>query len=161
MSKSVKLKLSGFRELERALAEELPKATAKNVLKRTALAAMKPIEDGAKARAPVHTEGHSGSVHLKDYIETQPVKATRISRTRYAKSSGVSVNTGPAAPDRYNRRIAGWQEFGTVNAPAQPYMRPTASAEAQTVINNVRQDLTDRISAAKARIAKKAAKAKG
>lgn len=151
-------KLEDFKELERALAEELPKATARNVLRRTGTNAMKRIEDKAKQLAPVHGAGHAGDVHLADHIATKPTKAKRTSRTRFARSSGVEVATGPAAPDRYNRRIAGFQEYGTVHHAAQPYMRPAADSEGMNVIGEVRDELTSQIGKAKARIAKKAAK---
>jgi hypothetical protein len=42
----VATKLEGFKELDRALGK-LPKATAKNVLRRTLIKAAKPIDDDA------------------------------------------------------------------------------------------------------------------
>lgn len=144
------IRISGFRELERALAEELPKATAKNVLKRTAINAMARIEDRARQLVPVD-DGD-----LKKSIATKPVKAKRVSRTRYASSSGVEVATGPTG--RQEGGNAAWQEFGTVKQAAQPYMRPAADSEAENVIAEVRDELAAQIEKAKARIAKKAAK---
>jgi HK97 gp10 family phage protein len=114
---------------------------------------MKRIEDGEKALAP-RDKGD-----IVKGIRTQPVKAKRIPGTkRYAKSSGVSVNTGPSG------RPAGgnpsWQEFGTVDMPAHPFVRPTVDAEAMNVIAEVRGVLASQVDKAKARIAKKAAKGK-
>lgn len=149
----IKFKAEGFRELERALAEELPKATARAVLLRTAKASMERVRTGMEQRAPRDSGNLAGS------MKTQPVKAKRSSRTRFARSSGVSINTGPTG--RQEGGNAAWQEFGTVNEPAQPYARPTADAEGMNVLNDVRAELTKQIDGAKARIAKRAAKKKG
>lgn len=48
----MKVKITGLRELEKALAA-LPAATGKNVLRRVAKAALKPVEADTKALAPV------------------------------------------------------------------------------------------------------------
>lgn len=150
----VTYKTKGFKELEQALANELPKATARNAMRRAATNAMKHIESRAKQLAP-RDEGA-----LADSITTKNVKAKRTSRTRYAKSDGIAVATGPTS-----RRAsdpggnAAWQEFGTVDMPANPYMRPAADGEAPKVISDVREELASQIEKAKARIARKAAKA--
>lgn len=146
----VTIQTHGFKELERALAEELPKATAKNVLRRSATNAMKLIEDRARGLAPVERG------RLRDGIVTKPTKAKRVSRTRFASSSGVEVATGPTGrPEGGN---ASWQEFGTVKMAAHPYMRPAADAEGHNVIDIVRTELALQIDKAKARIARKAAR---
>lgn len=146
------IKTHGFRELERALSE-LPKATGKNVLRRAANEAMQRVETRAKELAP------KDSGDLADGITTKPVKAKRVSRTRYASQSGVAVATGPTGR-RQEGGYAGWQEFGTVAMPARPYMRPAADAEAEAVIDDVREVLAAQIAKAAARIARKAAKEK-
>ncbi|WP_394658426.1 hypothetical protein [uncultured Novosphingobium sp.] len=148
----LKIDLSGFRELERALAEDLPKATAKAALRRTAVNSMNRIENGMKNHAPRDRGDLIAS------IKTKPAKPQRIPGTkRYARSGGVSVNTGPSGrPEGGN---PAWQENGTVDMPAHPYARPTADAEGENVITEVKGELTKQIDAAKARIAKKAARA--
>jgi len=145
-----KITITGFDELNRALAEDLPKATSKAVLRRTAIKVMERIRVGMAERAPKDSGELAGS------MRTQPVKAKRISRTRYAASSGVSVNTGPTGREEGGN--AAWQEFGTVDEPAQPYARPTADAEGMNVLNDAKGELTAQIDAAKARIARKAAR---
>ena len=52
---------SGFRELDKALAE-LPKATARNVLHRTLSKAGQPIADEASRLAPVDTGKLAGRI---------------------------------------------------------------------------------------------------
>jgi HK97 gp10 family phage protein len=152
----VKIKIEGFRELERALAEELPKATARNVLRRTATNAMERIRTGMASRAP-RDEGT-----LAESMRTQPVRAKRTrGALRFDRSKGVEVMTGPAPEGRLDRANAGFQEFGTVKQAANAYARPTADSEAQNVIDTVRDELATQIDKAKARIARKAARAKG
>lgn len=147
-----KIKLEGFRELERALAEELPKATARNVLRRTAVNAMGRVEDRAKGFAPVD-DGQ-----LRDSITTKVVKAKRQrGSVRYVTSEGVEVHTGPIG--RQEGGYGAFQEFGTVKQAARPFMRPAADTEGQNVIDEVRDELAAQIEKAKARIARKAAKA--
>lgn len=144
-------KLTGFKELEKALAEELPKATAKNVLRRSGIAVMeRRIEARARELAP-RERGE-----LQDGITTKAVRAKRQRGGRYERSSGVEIATGPTGNPKGGN--AAWQEDGTVNMPANPYMRPAADAEGENVIGDVREELAARIDKAKARIAKRAAR---
>jgi HK97 gp10 family phage protein len=143
---------SGFRELERALAEDLPKATARSVLTRTAKNAMERIRTGMEQRAPKATGKLAGE------MKTQPVKAKRETRTRFARQNGVSVNTGPVGREEGGN--AAWQEFGTENMSPHPFARPTADAEGLNVLGEVKDELTKQIDAAKKRIARKAARAR-
>lgn len=149
------VKIEGFKELERALADELPKATAKNVSRRAMIDAMKPVEERAKQFAPVAE--HEGG-QLRDSITTKPVKAKRISRTRYASSNTIEVATGPTGREEGGN--AAWQEFGTVKMGPKGYMRAAADFEAQEAVDRLREHLATQIEKAKARIARKAAKGK-
>lgn len=150
-----KIKIEGFAELESALVNELPKATARNVLRRAALNAMQPIEERAKQLAPVD-DGQ-----LRDSITTKVVRAKRQrGSVKFAASQGVEVHTGPLG--RKGRPFGGnaaWQEFGTVKQAAQPYMRPAADFETDAVIDIVREELAAQIEKARSRIARKLAKA--
>lgn len=152
---------SGFKELERALKEELPKATAKNALWRAAENPMKArIEKGMADRAPYDADDRDGDGnHLKDTMKTERVKATRQrGSVKFDSRNGVEVRTGPAPVGKRARANAGWQEYGTVKQAANPYARPTADAEGAHVIDDVRDELTVQIEKAKARIARRAAK---
>lgn len=143
-------RLEGFRELERALAEELPRVTAKNALRRAGMRALDRLDAAATALAPKDTGRLARSITIK------PVKAKRISRTRFARSQGIEIAVGPTGPAAGGK--AAWQEFGTVHQPPQPYMRPAFDAEAEGVLHSIRQFLTGEIAKAKARIARKAAR---
>lgn len=149
----IKTEIKGFRELERALAEELPRATAKAVLNRTAINASKRILDRARQLAPVER----GT--LRDGIVSKPAKARRQRGSfKFERSSGVEILTGPTGrPEGGN---PSWQEHGTVKMPAHPFMRPAADSEGQAVIAEVKDELTAQIEKAKDRIRKKAARGK-
>jgi HK97 gp10 family phage protein len=148
-------KIEGFKELDRALRDELPRATAKNASRRAMIDAMKPVEARAKQLAPVAE--HEGG-QLRDSITTKPVKAKRISRTRYASSNTIEVATGPTGREEGGN--AAWQEFGTVKMPPKGYMRGAADAEGENTVERLRDHLTTQIEKAKARIARKAARGK-
>ena len=154
------MRISGFKEFERALKEELPKATAKNVLWRVATNAMKRVEEGMAQKAPYDSADRDGDGnHLRDTMKTERVKATRQQGSvKFDSRNGVEVRTGPAPTGKRARANAGWQEFGTVKQPAQSYARPTVDAEQDKVIDDVRAELTIQIEKAKARIAKRALK---
>jgi HK97 gp10 family phage protein len=153
-------RMTGFKELERALAEELPKATAKNVLWRTAEASMKPLEERMASLAPHDPQDRDGDgKHLNETMRTQRVKATRqAGNRRYDPRSGVEVITGPAPTGKRARANAGWQEDGTANMPAHPYARPAADSEGENIIHSVRDELTAQVGRAKDRIARRAAR---
>lgn len=146
-----KIKLEGFAELENALKDELPKATAKNVLRRSGKTAMGRIEDRAKQLVPVD----DGQLH--DSITTKPARAKRQrGSVKYAASSGITLLTGPTGrPEGGN---AAWQEYGTVKMAAQPFMRPAIDEEAPNVIEDIRAELTTQIDKARKRIARKLAR---
>lgn len=147
--------MQGFDGLEdglRELTEFSGRTTnGKNAVKRGMLKAMKRIEDRARALAPKDDGELAGS------ITTKPVKAKRVSGTRYAKQEGITVRTGPSG-----RREAGgnaaWQELGTVNMPANAYMRPAADEQGQAVIDELAGVLTEEVGKTIARARKKAAK---
>lgn len=155
MTRKAEFRLEGFDELERALAEDLPKATAKNVLLRVGKKGMKPVEDAAKRYAPKE----SGT--LSQSITTKKAKAQRIPGSRrFARQNGVTIVTGPAPEGKLDKANAGWQERGTVNMAANPYMRPAADSELDNTLRSVKDDLKTEIEKAKQRIARKLAKQK-
>lgn len=151
----ITFKAKGFAELERALAEELPKATARNVLRRTGLGAMDRIEKRAQALAP------KDSGDLTVSIQTKAAKTKRVSRTRFARSEGVEIQTGPTIGAAFRNEEGGYaafQEEGTANMAANPYMRPAYDENKNAVIDDVRDELAEQIEKAKARIARKLAR---
>lgn len=151
---------SGFKELDRALGEEFSKATAKNILWRTAEGAMKRLEDREKSLAPIDPQDRDGDGrHLNETIKTERVKATRQrGSVKFNSRNGVEVRTGPAPVGKRARSNAGWQEYGTSKMAASSYIRPAIDAESDNIIDDVRTGLGTQIDKARARIARKAAK---
>lgn len=139
--------LEGFRELDIALGK-LPKATAKNVLKRTLLKAAKPIDDDASAAAPFLTGGLQKSV----------ITGTRLTRSQqrgaYLKTSNyyAEVHIGTSL----SKGI--FTEFGTFKDAAQPWFRPAWEAHKEQALNIIKVELGGEIEKAAKRYAKKLAK---
>lgn len=159
MSK-ITIRLEGFRELERALAEDLPKATAKNVLKRTAINSMEMVRQKMAQLAPFDPlDRDEDGNHLNETMKTEPAKARRQrGSVRFERSTGVQVMTGPAPVGKRARANAGWQEDGTVKMAANPYARPAADSEGRAVVEFVKNELAFQIEKSKAKIANKLAR---
>jgi HK97 gp10 family phage protein len=106
------VKMEGFRELERSLAE-LPKAAAKATLQRVLKKAAAPVQAAMREKAP----------KLTGQLERSIVTGTRLTRrqAQAAKKEGKAfseIYIGTANPAGVP------QEFGTVKAQAQPFARP-------------------------------------
>lgn len=153
-------KLTGFKELERALAEELPRVTARNVLLRAATKSIEPLRVRMAENAPYDALDQDGDgKHLNETMKTQQVTARRArGQVRFDRSSGVQVMTGPAPEGQLDRSNAGWQEDGTVEMAPNSYARPAADSEGEATVRRVRDTLAEEVDKAKARIARKAAK---
>lgn len=151
------VKTEGFAGLEDALVEleQLTGRTntGKNAVRRGMVKAMKRIEDRAKSLVPVDDGA------LRDSITTKNAKTQRVKGSaRFERQTGVTILTGPTG--RQEGGYGAFQEFGTVKQPAQPFMRPTADAEGQSVIDEVADILRDEVMKSAARARKKAAKGK-
>ena len=151
-----KIEFSGFEGLEDALIELEQFSgrtnTGKNAVRRGMRNAMKRLENKAKALAPVDRGD------LRDSIKTKNAKARRRrGSVKFQRETGISMLTGPTVirGDNYGY----FQEFGTVHAAPQPFMRPAADSEGENVIAIVSDELRDAIDKSLARARKKAAKA--
>lgn len=153
---SISVSVAGFRELEAALAE-LPKATARNVLRRTLIKAGQPIADEASRLAPVDTGKLAGRIVVSAKIKNKvgnaeysaalraelgkqaAVSALRQAR-RDAKGQGsfAEMFVGPA---RGVLRYAHLVEFGTVKMPPQSFMRPAWDAKKRDALDIIRREL--------------------
>jgi HK97 gp10 family phage protein len=142
----------GFRELEQAIVQELPKTTARGVMARAAVDAMKPMEEAMARGAPFDAlDRDDDGRHLNETMRTKRVPARR-------SKGEVAVRTGPAPTGKRARANAGWQENGTAKMPAHPYARPAADSESMTVIERLQGSLVTQLGKTKARIAKRAAR---
>lgn len=140
----MRVRVEGLRELDRALGE-LPKATGRNVLRRTGVKALEPMAEAARTQAPVEFGD------LKDSIAV----STRAPR-RHRRASTVEVYMGPGPHPQ-----AITQEFGTFFHPAQPFMRPAWDGGKTELLESVKSDLAEEIGKAAQRLARKAARRGG
>lgn len=165
MSKTY-LKFQGGRELERALAE-LKKSTAKAVARRVLLDAAEPIRAAAEANVPVRTSGRKTFKLSKDgpslerrrgALKMHIGKGTRLSRNqaRMNRKLGKSeVEAYVGTRDRIGRLV----EFGTVDTPANPFLRRAWQAEGgQASLDRIGEGLGIEIDKAARRAARRTAK---
>lgn len=151
---STTFKIEGLRELERALTE-LPKATGKNVLRRTLLKIGRPIAEAMRVRAP--DDPATGGNDLKGSINV----ATRLSRRQRAlhkkmfKSDRASVEAFVGAGFIPHAHM---QEFGTVHHGPQPFARPAWDAEKMRALESVKKELENEIIKSANRLARRRAR---
>lgn len=148
------LKLEGFKELDDALGE-LPKSAGRTVLTRTLRVAAKPIVDLAAELAPKLTGRLAlsivASTRLANKVGSSEYRAVLVaggskedaakalrSARRAAKGEGsfAELHIGPTHSPH-----AVPQEFGTVNMPPHPYMRPAWDAKWREALDIIRAQL--------------------
>lgn len=145
------VKLEGFSELEKVL-RELPKATGKNALRRTAKGAMEPMAQVARDSAPV------GDGSLKDSIKVSTQRTKSAKReNRFNPNTGIQMAMGPASGDGV-LNYATFVEFGTDIAAAQPFMRVAWYNGKDKMLEYIKTNLSIEINKAASRYAKKIAK---
>lgn len=141
--------LTGFRELERALAA-LPKATGKNVLRRVSKGALEPMANVASSRAPERTGKLAFSIGVSEK-RTRRVKK----ESRFDTRTGIAMAMGPMSGFGAVLNYASFDEFGTVDTPAFGFMRSAWDTEATPALQYVKTNLWDEIEKAARRVAKK------
>lgn len=146
----MKVELKGFRELDRILSEDLPKATAKRILRKIAKDALEPMADVAAAKAPEDKGLLAFSVAVSEQ------RTRRVKKEQRSKSS-IEVAMGPAS-GLGTLYYATHTEFGTIDTRPQPYMRPAWDGGKGRALDYVKDNLGDVIRKAAARHAKKTAK---
>lgn len=157
------VRVEGLAELEATLAE-LGKATGRNVLRRVAKKRLEPIAAAMRAKAP--DDPDTGGRDLKRSIVVSErltprqrslagggAKRQADGSFRSEAKNGITMYAGPGSVPQ-----AIQQEFGNVNHPAQPYVRPSWDAGKGALLPGLAQDLKAEIAAAIARKAKRAAK---
>lgn len=145
MARIGRMRVEGLRELDRALGE-LPKATGKNVLRRTLRKAGEPIMKEWAARTPVLTGKLQKSV-------ATGTKLSRRQRRGHRKQSTIEIFVGAGALAQ-----ATMQEFGTANQAPQPAARPAWDNNHVKALEIVKTELGGEIEAARKRLARKAAR---
>lgn len=159
----VSFRMEGLRELDQALGE-LPKATAKNVLVRTLLAAGRPMQQQAQALAPARPAG----APQKTYVKSGAVRVRRPGTLKALVQIGTRLTPRQARAARQDGKdfaevyvgtrdpIARLDEFGTADAPAHPFLRPAFEANKHQALETIRTVLGGEIEKAVQRLARKA-----
>lgn len=154
--------IRGFRELDRALGE-LPKATARNVLRRVTKAALDPMATVAAGAAPHQTGRLSFSISVSErgtrraewYGSRARFVAPGVFRsdpkTSFTMAMGPAGGTGALS-------YASFAEFGTIDTPAHPYMRPAWDGGKDAALQHVKVSLGREIDMAAGRLARRAAR---
>jgi len=164
---SFTVSVEGLRELDKALGE-LPKATARNVLKRTLAKAAQPVVDAARQRAPVKTgklrDSIIASTRIKNKVgnaefaaamrEGLGVAAARSAlrqARRDAKGQGsfAELFVGPSTGAIPYAHI---MEFGSIKDAPQPYMRPAWDATKKQALDIIKAELGGEIIRAARRV---------
>lgn len=142
-------RIEGLKELEATL-RELPKATARNALQRVLKKRAQPVAASWISKAP--DDPATGPPDLKTSIIVGPGSKLTGRQKRDAKKDGAyfaEIHVGTADP------VGMWQEFGTVNHPAQPSGRPAWDANKVSALNGIGEDMWTEVQKAAARRAKK------
>lgn len=154
-----RIRIEGLQEVQKAL-RELPKATAKNIIRRILKKRGEPIAEAARKHVPID-EGD-----LKNSIAVSTKLSKRQKRMhRKPDPNDVEVYVGPGPHPQ-----AHWLEFGTDerthasgksvgDVPKKPFMRPAWDSQRRGVLVGIRQDLWTEIKNAADRLARKAARA--
>lgn len=146
---SVTLKLEGLEQTNANLLE-LSKATSRNVLKRVLLAAGEPVANAAAQLAPTKT----GRLAFSLSVSTQ---LTRRQRQARPKENEAEAYIGPAGGNGA-LNYASFTEFGTIDTPANPFMRPAWESNRGIALGLIHSGLIREVDRAAARAARKVAR---
>lgn len=170
------VQIHGLKELDASLGQ-LTKATGRNVLRRVLIKAGQPIADAARAIVQRDTGELYDSITVSSRIKNSTgnaeyhavmqdggskAEAGAALRAARAESRGTGsfaeVQVGPAQArtkqDAIKRIVV---EFGSVDQPPHPYMRPAWEAEKDHALEIIKRDLRGEIDKAAKRAARRAA----
>lgn len=169
---SVTVSVSGLKELDQALGY-LPKATARNVLKRTLDKAAQPIVEEAKRLAPVAPvnggtlrDSITASTRVKNKVGNAEYSAAMRAglgkdaarsallaarRANKGKGSFAETYVGPAR-GKGVIRYAHIVEFGSNDTAPQPYMRPAWDGNKDKALEIIKAELGNEIIKAARRV---------
>lgn len=141
------VKTKGFREVEKKLSQ-LKEATGRNVLRKVAKGALEPMADIAARKAPEERGILAFSIAVSE-------GRTRRAKTNFMRIRGIQMAMGPAT-GLGATYYASHVEFGTIDTPAQPYMRPAWDTGKMNALDYVQDNLAAEVERAIGRAARKA-----
>lgn len=130
--------------------EELSKATRRNTLRRVLLPAGEPVANDAAQMAP----HRSGRLAFSISVSTQ---LTRRQKQERPKENEAEIYIGPAGGNGA-LNYASFEEFGTIDTPANPFMRPAWESNRGIVLGLIHSGLTREVDRAAERAARKVAR---
>lgn len=150
-----RFKVEGLRELERSL-RELPKATARNVLRRVLIKRAEPMAETMRALVPddpatPETKDLKGSIGVGIKLSKRQAKLHRKEHKDDKQFAEVFVGAGP-------KPHAHLQEFGTAHHAPQPFVRPAWDQHKGEILDGLKDDLWKEVEKAAKRLAAKAAR---
>lgn len=130
-------KFSGFPELYRLL-DGLSEATKAKELAPLLIEGVEPFRDTAEALAPDDMKTPDPDLE-SSIVTSAKQKSGRAKHSRKLGRFDARVFVGPSGNTRRGSKNAAYpqaimQEFGTVNHPAQPFMRPAYDGQKQNVL---------------------------
>jgi HK97 gp10 family phage protein len=150
------VKVEGLAALEKEL-ERLSKSAGKGVLRRSLKKAAQPMAALASSLAPDDPNTTVEDLHREISVSPKLSKKDAGQHRKMFKNDKAAVEmfVGPSTK-AYPQALM--QEFGTVNQPPQPYMRPAFDQEAQPTLDRLGQIIFDELEKSLARAERKAAK---
>lgn len=115
----IRVRVTGGRELENAL-DQLKQATQKRILREAGKAALEPMANHAAALAPHRTGRLAFSISVSEH-------PTRRAEWKKSGNGTFVMAMGPASGGGV-LNYATFDEFGTVDTPILPFMRPAWDA---------------------------------
>jgi HK97 gp10 family phage protein len=147
------VRIDGLKELDHALGE-LPKATARNTLRRVLMRIAQPMASEMKSIAPDDprtAKDLKASIGAGTKLSPRQAKMHRKATRDDKNFAEVFVGAGPIPHSHL-------QEFGTTNHGPQPYVRPVWDAWRNRIVPMIKPALWEEIEKAAQRLARKAAK---
>ncbi|MGR3813407.1 MAG: HK97-gp10 family putative phage morphogenesis protein [Cognatishimia activa] len=147
---TIEFKVEGFSELEEAL-DQLSQSTGKSALRRAMKKAAQPLADLANAKAPV---GKTGEYATSFSYSTRLNKRQGRLHRRTFKNDRASIEGFVGTNDPAGVQ----QEFGNVNHPPQPALRPAWDQDKMSLLDRLGQFMWAEIKKSMARAERKAAR---
>lgn len=145
-----RVRVSGLKELDEALSQ-LPKATAKAVLRRIGIRALAPVIATAKTLVPVD----DGDLRDSLKVTTKLSRRQQSIQNKALAQGKASVQLFAGASALPHAHLV---EFGTSAMAAQPFMRPAWDQQKSAVLKMISDELGGEITKTAARIARRAAR---
>lgn len=146
---TVTFKLDGLDQTVAAL-DDLSKATRRNAIKRVLMRSGEPVANDAAQMAPHRSGRLAFSISISD-------KLTRRQRRATPKEYEAEIYIGPAGGNGA-LNYASFTEFGTIDTPANPFMRPAWESNRGIVLGQIHSGLIAEVEKVAERAARKAAR---